>query len=106
MSGFQKTIVVQGYGEQVQKGTKVFVHYTGKFLDGRIFDSSISRGQPFQFVVGAGQVIKGWDLGVEGMRKGEKCILICPPEYAYGERGVGPIPPNATLYFEVECLGW
>ena len=88
------------------QGSTVFVHYTGKFEDGNVFDSSIPRGSPFSFQLGVGRVIKGWDLGVASMTQGEKCLLVCPPEYAYGSSGIGPIPPNSTLYFEVELLGW
>lgn len=92
-------------GPTVPKGSMVTVHYTGKLLNGTVFDSSLHRNQPFQFQVGVGQVIRGWDEGVLLLRKGEKAILTCPPEYAYGSRGAGGvIPPNATLIFEVEVL--
>ena len=87
------------------RGASVKVHYTGKLLNGTVFDSSVPRGQPFEFTVGVGQVIRGWDAGVTQMQKGQKAILTCPPEYAYGTRGAGGvIPPNATLIFEVELL--
>jgi FKBP-type peptidyl-prolyl cis-trans isomerase len=102
----QKTIVQAGNGQQIPLYATAVVHYTGRFLDGRVFDSSVSRGQPFQFVVGAGQVIRGWDEGVASMTQGEKCQLLCPPEYAYGNRQVGSIPANSTLVFDVELLGW
>ena len=83
----------------------VSVHYTGKLEDGTVFDSSIPRGQPFTFTLGAGQVIKGWDLGVEGMKLGEKRSLVIPPHLGYGIRGAGAtIPPNATLIFDIELL--
>lgn len=83
------------------------VHYTGRLLDGTVFDSSVDRGQPFEFTVGVGQVIKGWDKGIMSMKKGEKCILRCEPDYAYGAAGSPPkIPPNSTLEFEVELLAW
>ncbi|MTI10439.1 FKBP-type peptidyl-prolyl cis-trans isomerase [Curvivirga aplysinae] len=85
--------------------SKVFVHYTGWLLDGTKFDSSVDRGQPFSFTLGAGQVIKGWDQGVKGMKVGEKRELIIPAHLGYGDRGAGAsIPPGATLKFEVELL--
>ncbi len=102
----QKQILVQGTGEQVPVGSTAVVHYIGRFLDGQVFDSSVSRGQPFSFVVGAGQVIKGWDACLRSMVVGEKCLLKCPPEYAYGQYGAPPtIPGNSTLIFEIEVLG-
>ena len=99
-------VLKKGTGERAQNGDRVTVHYVGALENGTKFDSSIDRGQPFTFTLGAGQVIKGWDLGILGMKKGEKRRLTIPPEYAYGSRGIpgGPIPPNATLIFEVELL--
>lgn len=104
--GLLKTITREGTGEPIASGMTAIVHYTGKLLDGNIFDSSVSRGRPFRFTVGGRQVIKGWDKGVLTMKKGEVCYLKCRSDYAYGSRGVGPIPADATLVFEVELLDW
>ena len=99
------TINKEGSGDRAEIGMSVSVHYTGKLEDGTVFDSSVPRGQPFTFTLGAGQVIKGWDLGVEGMTVGEKRNLVIPPHLGYGIRGAGAtIPPNATLIFDVELL--
>ena len=96
---------VVGTGDAAMKGKKVTVHYRGYFEDGRTFDSSIPRKQPFTFALGAGQVIKGWDQGVEGMKVGGKRKLIIPSALAYGPRGAGgAIPPNTDLLFDVELL--
>jgi FKBP-type peptidyl-prolyl cis-trans isomerase len=95
-----------GTGAEAKAGQQVSVHYTGWLTDGKKFDSSLDRGQPFKFMLGAGQVIPGWDKGVAGMKVGGKRKLTIPPQMGYGERGAGGvIPPNATLVFEVELLG-
>jgi FKBP-type peptidyl-prolyl cis-trans isomerase FkpA len=94
-----------GTGAVATPGKTAVVHYTGWLLDGTKFDSSRDRNQPFSFPLGAGQVIKGWDEGVAGMKVGGKRTLIVPPALGYGARGAGGvIPPNATLKFEVELL--
>jgi FKBP-type peptidyl-prolyl cis-trans isomerase FkpA len=98
--------VVVGTGAEAVKGKMVSVHYTGWLTDGKKFDSSKDRGQPFQFPLGRGQVIRGWDDGVQGMKVGGKRKLTIPPDLGYGAQGAGGvIPANATLVFEVELLG-
>ncbi|MDT3677800.1 MAG: FKBP-type peptidyl-prolyl cis-trans isomerase [Burkholderiaceae bacterium] len=109
-SGLQYEDVVAGSGDEAQKGDEVRVHYTGWLYQsgaaGRKFDSSKDRGEPFEFPLGAGHVIRGWDEGVAGMKVGGTRRLIIPPDLGYGARGAGGvIPPNATLLFEVELLG-
>ena len=104
-SGLQYWDIVVGTGATAVAGKPVKVHYTGWLIDGKKFDSSVDRGQPFGFTLGAGQVIKGWDEGVAGMKVGGKRQLRIPPELGYGSRGAGSvIPPNATLIFDVELL--
>ena len=105
-TGIQVEQLVAGNGEVPKAGDVVRVHYTGWLVNGTKFDSSVDRGEPFQFVLGRGQVIKGWDEGVAQMRVGDKIRLTIPPELGYGARGAGGvIPPNAPLIFEVELLG-
>ena len=104
-NGVEIEIIKEGTGLEAKNGNKVSVHYTGVLENGTKFDSSLDRGEPFSFVLAAEQAIKGWDIGVEGMKIGEKRKLTIPSELAYGSRGVpGAIPPNATLIFEVELL--
>jgi FKBP-type peptidyl-prolyl cis-trans isomerase FkpA len=107
----KKIDVKQGTGAEAVSGKPVIVHYTGWLYDpskpdqkGAKFDSSLDRKVPFGFFLGAGKVIKGWDEGVAGMKVGGQRRLIIPPSLAYGERGGGPIPPNATLIFDVELV--
>lgn len=105
-NGLTYTILRPGQGEPVAPGERVRAHYTGWLTDGRKFDSSLDRGQPFEVQIGVGQVIPGWDQGIVGMRTGEIRRLYLPPELGYGARGAGAtIPPNAALVFEVELLG-
>lgn len=99
------TVVKEGTGTPAKNGDVVSVHYTGYLADGTKFDSSVDRGQPFEFTLGANQVIKGWEIGVNGMKVGEKRKLVIPSDLAYGASGFpGVIPPNATLTFDVELL--
>ncbi len=104
-SGLMYVLKKDGTGENPAKGASVKVHYTGKFLDGKVFDSSVERGNPIEFSVGAGQVIKGWDEAIITMKKGEKRVLLIPYWLAYGEQGYpGAIPPKSDLIFDVELI--
>lgn len=105
-SGLKYVDLVVGTGQEAKKGQTVKVHYTGWLKNGTKFDSSVDSGQPFEFPLGAGRVIKGWDEGVAGMKVGGKRKLVIPAQLGYGDRGAGGvIPPGAELTFEVELLG-
>jgi FKBP-type peptidyl-prolyl cis-trans isomerase len=104
-SGLQYQEVTLGTGDVATAGNRVKVHYTGRLEDGTQFDSSVERGEPFEFTLGSGSVIKGWEEGIAGMREGGQRILTIPPDLGYGEAGRPPaIPGNATLIFEVELV--
>lgn len=106
--GVKVTIVKEGTGAVAKNGDTVSMNYTGTLADGTVFDSNVdpkfNHVQPFEFNLGAGQVIRGWDVGVAGMKVGEIRTLEIQPNFGYGANGVGPIPPNAVLYFTVELL--
>lgn len=103
-SGLRHLRLAEGRGRTAGAGDTVAVHYTGCLTDGTRFDSSRDRGRPIRFVLGTGRVIQGWDQGIQGMKVGGRRILRIPPELAYGSRGSGPIPPDATLLFRVELM--
>ncbi len=103
-SGLKYVVEAEGTGDTPKAGDMVKVHYTGKLLDGTKFDSSVDRGTPIDFPVGQGRVIKGWDEALLSMKKGEKRVLIIPANLGYGPSGRGPIPPNATMVFDVELI--
>lgn len=111
LTAFETIDTVTGTGPEAVPGSTVSVHYTGWIYDertesrhGKTFDSSVDRGQPFSFELGAGQVIRGWDEGVAGMKVGGKRTLMLPPDMGYGDRGAGPIPAGSSLVFDVELL--
>ena len=97
-------VLKEGTGNRPETGSTVSVHYTGKLLNGKVFDSSVQRGTPIRFQVGVGQVIRGWDEGILTMKVGEKAIFLIPSPMAYGERDMGEIPSNSPLIFEVELM--
>ena len=106
-SGLGIKVISLGDGEMPEKGKDIKVHYTGYLEDGTKFDSSVDRGQPFSFPLGKGRVIKGWDEGVAKLPIGTKAVLLIPSDLGYGSRGAGGvIPPNATLFFEIEVIGY
>lgn len=105
-SGLTYIITKHGDGEAIKQGDNVIVNYTGLLTNGAMFDSSITRNEPFSFLVGAGMVIKGWDEGLQVLRIGDHATLVIPPSIGYGASGAGGvIPPNATLIFIIEVLG-
>jgi peptidylprolyl isomerase len=97
--------LAEGTGEAAERGDRVRIHYNGFFPDGTLFDSSQARGEPIQFVLGMREVIRGWELGVPGMKHGGRRLLVIPPDLGYGSRGLsGVVPGNSTLVFEVQLL--
>jgi len=104
-TGVRFRIIKEGTGPRPISGNRAIVHYTGRLLDGTVFDSSYERGKPFEFMLMKGEVIRGWDLSVLDMRKGEKRLVVIPSHLAYGKKGRPPaIPPRAPLVFEIELL--
>lgn len=103
-SGLKYTITQHGRGIQPKVGDRVAVHYTGRLIDSTKFDSSYDRGKPFEFNLGEGRVIKGWDEGIALLRQGDKATFVIPSHIGYGERAMGSIPPNSTLVFDVELV--
>ena len=105
MSGFKVEITQAGTGPNCTKGSNITAHYHGTLADGSVFDSSVQRNDPFKCTIGVGQVIKGWDVGVEGMREGDKRTLIIPSAMGYGKKGIkGVIPGGSALHFDVELV--
>ncbi|MDH5750785.1 MAG: FKBP-type peptidyl-prolyl cis-trans isomerase [Deltaproteobacteria bacterium] len=103
-SGLKVAVLKDGSGKSAAKGMSIKVNYTGWVIDGTRFDSSLDRGRPFEFPLGSGRVIKGWEEGIVGMEPGERRQLVIPPGMAYGKRQMGNIPPNSTLVFNIEAL--
>ncbi|MFP4063955.1 MAG: FKBP-type peptidyl-prolyl cis-trans isomerase [Bacteroidales bacterium] len=103
-SGLQYIVVEEGHGERPEKGHVLVVHYSAYLSDGTLFDSSVKRGEPLRFVLGAGQVLEGLDIGFSLLKKGSKARLIIPPYLAYGDEGEGPVPPDETVIFDVELI--
>jgi FKBP-type peptidyl-prolyl cis-trans isomerase len=103
-AGFVAEDVTVGSGDLAQAGDRVTAHYVGRLMNGQVFDSSVDSNTPISFVLGSGQVIRGWDEGLVGMRAGGKRVLTIAPEYAYGANAIGAIPANSTLIFEVDLL--
>lgn len=103
-SGVVTEEVVVGNGLVAESGDALTVHYVGSLPDGKVFDSSLDSNTPFSFTLGVGQVIRGWDEGLAGMQVGGRRLLVIAPDYGYGDEGVGPIPPNSTIIFQVELL--
>ena len=104
-NGLEYKDIVIGTGREAKEGNFVTAHYSGTLADGTKFDSSYDRGQPFSFILGGGMVIKGWDIGLVGMKIAGKRKLIIPPDLGYGPRANGPIPANSTLFFDIELVG-
>ena len=104
-NGFSAQDLTVGTGAIAQSGDLVAAHYVGKLTNGQVFDSSLDRGTPIQFTLGTGQVIRGWDEGLVGMRVGGKRVLTISPEFAYGAQAIGAIPANSTLVFEIDLVG-
>ena len=103
-NGVKMAVLKEGFGEEAEPGMKILVAYSGWLQDGTRFDSSLKRSRPFEFTLGAGQVIKGWEEGIRGMKPGERRQLVIPPQMAYGNRRRGEIPGNSTLVFNVEAI--
>lgn len=103
-SGLKWTVLEKGKGDKPKAGQTVVVHYTGWLTNGKKFDSSRDRNEAFKFKVGVGMVIKGWDEGIMRMRPGDRFKFTIPPKLAYGAKGIGPIPPNSTLIFDVKMI--
>ena len=102
---FKVSVIEEGFGKVIPKGSVVQPQYTGKFLDGRVFDSTYVTGKPVTIPVGIGAAIKGWDVSICSLKKGSKATIFCPPEYAYGDKGFkNVVPPNCPLIFDLEVL--